>query len=316
MNIEIARQEVSGLLQASESLSGRHCDLSFDIGDTLDEQSSIAVSESRENLGLWIATLELSIQWLAHFHDLLSHSASSNHSERLVVPYSILGASIAQAVSIRKLCLSGLDTPARSLLRTLFESIDLAILTFFDFEAQDAFLCIAESEEARGFWNKYVRRKKNSETGRRTSRVDEVLTEVLASSGHDLDHISALMSQHNGEIDYANRTVHLSLYGAQFTTKLLSSDSERLLPGRFGNSTLFSVRTLSQASKWIWLFSRIVHPLLVKHIEDGSEGLYTLDLSTHIADQEAVAYQALNAMVVTHWDDDKAGNTLGSDKTA
>lgn len=304
MNLEDTYQEISEIIQASISFTGHACSLSSDFGDQLDKASAIADTESRENLGLWIAILEQSIQWLSLFHELIGDSASKGLSERLVVPYTILSVSISQAVAIRKLCLIGLDTSARAVMRTLFESIDLAILTLFDFRAQDDFFDTEESEDARRFWNMYIRKKHDKQTGHYLSRVDEILQEVLHMSGHDKEHIDLLLRHHLNEIDFASRTVHLSLHAAQFTAKALSSDGHRLLPGRFGVSTMFSIRTLAQSSKWIWLFSRIAHPLLIDPIITGQESIYEIDVFRDTAKQERVAYYALNALLVSHWDDD------------
>jgi hypothetical protein len=198
----------------------------------------------------------------------------------------------------------GLDTPARSIFRTLDESLNMALLTIFDPEAERDFLHTDDEKSARQFWNKYIRKSLDKETGKRQSRMNKVLEETMAMTGHDDEYIATVIKHYENETNMASRAVHISLHAAMVTTKLLSSDAQSFLAGKFGASSLFSVRTLSQSSKWIWQFSRIVHPLLIIPLHEGTESLYDLDLSTDEAKDEYIAYTALNALIVAHWDDD------------
>ena len=238
---------------------------------------------SRDHIGLWIGILEQCIQWLAQFQDTLGHAITGPDAiERLVVPYAILGASIAQAVAIRRLSLGGLDISARSLLRTLLESLDLANLTIFDSEAEQDFLQADTQEGARTFWNKYTRKQLDNKTGRKQSRADQALEAMLAMSGHDDDYIRRAVGHHEAQLNLVSQTVHVSLHAALFATKSLSSDALRLLPGRFGVSSAFSELTLAQASKWIWQFSRIVHPLLIAPLEGERQFPCEFEIPTEI----------------------------------
>lgn len=303
-SLEDTYTEIASLFQATQAHFKFSSNLELRFGDMLDESGREAEDASRNHIGLWIGILEQCIQWLALFQDMLGHAASTDAGERLTIPYAILGASIAQAVAIRRLSLWGLDTPARSLLRTLFESLDLANLTIFDPEAEWDFLHAGDEDGARLFWNKYVRKQLDKKTGKKLSRIDRALKESLAMSGHDDEYIRRVIEHHEHQLNLASRTVHLSLHAAMFTTKLLSADAHSLLPGRFGASSVFSVPTLAQASKWIWQFSRIVHPLLFKPLGEEGQFSYELQVPTEVRQNEQVAYAIMNALIVSHWTDD------------
>ena len=116
-DLESIHLDIETALQASAKYAGVTSSLRSDFGRLLDSHSEDAEFLTVQKLGIWLGIFEQCIQWLSSFHDLIGDTVKEGLSTQLISPYAVIGTSIAQAVSIRRLCLAGLDTPARSILR-------------------------------------------------------------------------------------------------------------------------------------------------------------------------------------------------------
>ncbi len=303
-DLESIHLDIETALQASAKYAGVTSSLRSDFGRLLDSHSEDAEFLTVQKLGIWLGIFEQCIQWLSSFHDLIGDTVKEGLSTQLISPYAVIGTSIAQAVSIRRLCLAGLDTPARSILRNFLENIILIILLLFDYEALLEFESTTHDDiGARKFWSKYIRKKYDKKFGKRLSKADCVFKEMLAASGHDVGETETILRHYETEMILISQAVHTSLSSALFTTKSISSDGDSLVSGKYGASTLFSAMTLDRASKWIWVFSRIVHPLIIAPIHKNEDSLYDIAVDSRQGNDELVGYFAINILIVNHWSD-------------
>ncbi len=127
----------------------------FDFKNDLEEIHSKAAEESNKFLQPWLSILELEIQWLALVNTALNDNLEASRGE-LVATWVLTGVACAHAVAIRKLCLCGLDTSARIILRSLIETLDICILTTFDAESRIKFIRAHEPNEAEKTWRNFL----------------------------------------------------------------------------------------------------------------------------------------------------------------
>jgi len=71
------------------------------------------------------------------------------------VPWVLTGAACTQVIAIRKLCLYGLDLPARAVLRTLIETLAVCTITTFDRDLRKHFMDAENFEQAKDVWKKH-----------------------------------------------------------------------------------------------------------------------------------------------------------------
>jgi hypothetical protein len=78
----------------------------------------------------WLAIFELGIEWLSYVHVALTSSLEDKKREKgdqHRSAWSLVGSAVSFGLSIRLLCISGFDTPAKALLRTYTEALFLCL---------------------------------------------------------------------------------------------------------------------------------------------------------------------------------------------
>lgn len=195
----------------------------------------------------WLHILEDSIQWLANLTgilDRLNTAGMLGNAERSV--WALVGASCAHAVAVRRLVLSGLDTPARAEARTLDEHLCACIAFLHDRQLAERFQQCQSKEDAGQFWYQNLNTKslkKHLNAVERTVGLEQIVS-------------SEMRVWRGNEIDWFSQAIHPSYLGAALTTHTISAaDPDKTGPAFLGMASACSDRTLNFACKSIWYFA-------------------------------------------------------------
>jgi hypothetical protein len=264
------------------------------MSEFLDEVAEEVASVGRPKLEPWVSILEVGILWLAHLHISLDREMERHSGDRILVPWSLTGFAVSQAVAIHRLSLSGLDSAAKGSLRSLIEAINALIVCLADEELSTRFREPQSFEEARRLWYLELSPK----------RLSVRLSNIIKSFGLDDQAEAALQDWMRQELELAPQFVHVSYLAAVFTCKSPHVDNQMMRPAIFGSPSVFSVRTLAQAAKTIWFFSRIGFALLVRPQAVDSEPIHRLDVNEENDRTVALGYYVYSELVFDHWEDD------------
>jgi hypothetical protein len=241
-----------------------------------------------------MSILEVGILWLAHLHLSLDREKELHARDCLLVPWSLTGFAVSQAVALHRLSLSGLDSAAKGNLRSLIEGLNALIVCLADEELSTRFRGPQSFEEARRLWYLDLSPKKLSAR----------LSNIIRSFGLDEQAEAALQDWMRQEIELASQFVHVSYLAAVFTCKSPHVDDQMMRPAIFGSPSVFSVRTLAQAAKMIWFFSRIGFALLVRPQAADSEPIYRLDINDENDRIVVLGYYVYDELILDRWEDD------------
>jgi hypothetical protein len=122
------------------------------MSEFLDEVAEEVASVGRPKLEPWVSILELGILWLTHLHISFDREMEQRSGDRILVPWSLTGFAVSQAVAVHRLSLSGLDSAAKGSLRSLIEALNTLIVCLADEEISTRFRGAQSFEEARRLW--------------------------------------------------------------------------------------------------------------------------------------------------------------------
>ncbi len=262
-----------------------------DFDQYLDRVSKEAEEKSRKDLQPWISIIEIAIQYLSSVHIVIDEARSNVFDVELLSPWALTGAACSQAVSIRKLCLNGLDASAKIILRSLVETLNILTITTYDPILRKQFQTNQEFEAANKFWRKYFR----------TQQVNMKLKEIMSKLTLDEETQNMLLEWQKEEIQLLHQTVHTSYIAAAVSSAVPTTDGTSYSTAIFGAPTIFSYRTLAFACKSIWLFSLIGFRLLYKPI-DSSTPLLKPHPENSWNKIIAATFFVLNRAILRYWD--------------
>jgi hypothetical protein len=168
-------------------------------------------------------------------------------NDRSLAPIALLiGAACNFAVSIRRLVLSGLDAPARALLRPFLDHLLASIVLVNDDALRHAFAAADDFELAKRFWLKCLTHDK----------IVAKLSEILRQYGIDKECSKELFDYLQQERQMHSQVIHPGNVGAgaSVVDYNASGDPQLVLLGR---ASFNSERTLCSASFFVHLFSVI-----------------------------------------------------------
>jgi hypothetical protein len=287
-------QEIEVLWDEASTYTGLEAIYDAEFGDLLDEYSRKAETIAQSSLQPWFAILEQAISWLAALHLALT-TGSKPKTEELRVPWALTGAACSQAVAIRKLCLHGLDLPAKTVLRSLIETFNIFIVTTYDEELRRLYRQAKDFDQARNVWQQHFTEKK----------LQARLAKIFEEYEIELEVHDEFRQWQAQEKTAASQAVHVSYTAVLFATAPYPADRTTFQPGMFGSATLFSVRTLAQACKAIWFFSMVGFNLLIRaNPKDGSHLYFPSKDDT--GDKIVInGHFVLDRLVRKHWHEDQ-----------
>ncbi len=120
----------------------------------ISDQEKQARTKAIVGLQPWLAIFELGIEWLSYVHVALTSGLPNNSGEdRYRASWALVGAAVSFSLSIRLLCISGFDTPARALLRSYVEALLLCRAALDDKQLAKAFVNSETDEQVKDFWH-------------------------------------------------------------------------------------------------------------------------------------------------------------------
>lgn len=224
----------------------RPCQYDTNFADFISKREAQAEHEVTQSLQPWLHILEDGIQWLANLASILDEL---NSAERLSnadrSTWALVGASCAHAAAVRRLVLSGLDTPARAAARTLDEHLCACITFLHDRSLSEQFQQCQNSNEIDNFWYKNLNGK----------ALKKHLNAVERSVGLEPLISVDMRAWREREIGSFSQAIHPSYLGASLTTLTLSARDPDVYGLAFlGMASAMSERTLAFACMSIWYF--------------------------------------------------------------
>lgn len=268
-----------------------HYDADFKAFLTRREQDCEKVA--RRRLQPWLHILEDSIQWLANLAailDRLNASQRLGNAERAI--WAMVGASCAHAVAVRRLVLSGLDTPARAEARILDEHLCACIAFLHDRPLAEAFQRCQTNDEAAQFWFKNLN----------TKALRKHLNAVERTVGLEPIVSADMRAWRANEVDWFSQGVHPSYLGAAMTTLTLSAENpDAHGPAFLGMASACSDRTLNFTCKSIWYFACFGFMILFNE-HDSNPPVIALDKEDEIHQLAVVGRYVIQRLNLKYWE--------------
>ncbi|WP_128931397.1 hypothetical protein [Bradyrhizobium zhanjiangense] len=278
-----------------------HIQLSQDHRGSFSEFISGEEKESRTkatvDLQPWLAIFELGLEWLSYVHVALSNGLKEKSGDgRYLATWSLVGSAVSFGLSIRLLCISGFDTPARALSRSYTEALLLCLAVLEDEQMATAFVTSVTDEEVKNFWHSAASPK----------NLHKRIIEIERKSGLPAADIDSMTSWRREEYEILSQSSHLSYTASVLTsrTQPLSEggeDEENFAIGIWGMASEFSHRTIHYAAATAWYFSRFSYRHLI--VRQPSEGLLVLDRADEWQRKIVLGRDVLDGLVSAHWND-------------
>jgi hypothetical protein len=250
------RKEINVLWEQLQDVVSTNVGTPTDMAATLDEIFRETEKEAEEYLQPYIALVEQAVTWLCFFH-LMLNSYLDEFEDTLKVTWALSGTACSQAIAIWKLCLLGLDAPAKVIFRSFVETLDTCIITLYDDELRLKYFEATDFDEANKLWQTHFSNRK----------VKEKYFKIFAEADLEQE-FSDYWNWREAERKVTSQAVHTSYLAASFGTLPFPADKRNLRPGFLGAPTLLSVRTLDNTSRIVVYFSFIVLHILEKIFSD------------------------------------------------
>jgi hypothetical protein len=191
------------------------------------------------SFGNWLKVCDEFLVWHANaamYITMLLQTVEIPNNDEIIALFALQSAIVQQIISIRRLVLSGLDVPAKQILRCLDEHVQVAIAVTNDTQFATDFVKCEGIEGAKKFWSLYLRRKQNE------SVVGYNIIAKLRSIFGDQELVNILAFDQE-EQAILNAAVHPSHVGCVMSG--LSTDEEVFNWVPFlGTVSSFSIRTM------------------------------------------------------------------------
>jgi len=246
-----------------------------------------------KHLQPWLHILEDSVQWLANLTAILDRMNTAQQlgdAERSV--WAMVGASCAQAVAVRRLVLSGLDTPARAAARVLDEHLCACIAFLHDRDLAAKFQQCEGANETAQFWYLHLN----------TKALRKHLNAIERSVGPDQGFSSDMRSWRANEIESFSQAVHPSYLGAALATLTLSAADPNVHgPAFLGMASACSERTLNFTCKSIWYFACLGF-MMIFNEDQGKPPIIPLDEEDEMQQLVVVGRHVIQNINRKYWD--------------
>jgi len=149
-------------------------------------------------------------------------------------------------------------------------------------------------EQAKDGWKKHFT----------TEKIHIKFAEIFKTHGFEEDLINDFKLWQQEETIAASQAVHPSYIACVLATSPYPADKRTFKPGALGSATLFSVRTLAQASKTIWYYSMVGFYFLIKPGTDGGPPLFEIPQDDKTKSIIVNGHFVLDQIVRKHWNED------------
>lgn len=156
-----------------------------------------------------LAIFEFGLEFLSYVHVALSSVEGFGPSiENVRAAWALVGSAVSFGVSIRSLVISGLDTPAKALLRTYVETLLLCIAVLHDRPLGLAYIAADTDAQIKDFWHSVVSPK----------RLHEKVISIERKIGLDNEIVEGMASWRREEYEILSQSSHLSYLAAALTS--------------------------------------------------------------------------------------------------
>ncbi|RWL82022.1 MAG: hypothetical protein EOR67_18055 [Mesorhizobium sp.] len=194
-------------------------------------------------------------------------------------------------VSIRSLVISGLDTPAKALLRTYVETLLLCVAVLHDRPLGLAYIAADTDAQIKDFWHSVVSPKK----------LHEKVISIERKIGLDNEIVEGMASWRREEYEILSQSSHLSYLAAALTSLSPElGDEDMFTTAIFGRATKNSHRTIFYAAATTWYFSRLSNQVLLG--KDAAKCAILLDKENDWHQRMVAARDTLSHMMLKFWD--------------
>lgn len=228
----------------------RDCQYDDKFEKLIRQQEKQSEKETIAHLQPWLQILEESIQWLANLSAVLDGliRKKKSKSKSLLTAWALVGASCTHALALRRLVLSGLDSSARAMLRTLDEHLMVCIVLLHDRNLADSFQQAQDDKAANDFWYKHLN----------TKALKKHLNKIEGELGIYPHESEELRDWREDEIKIYSQAVPPSFVTASLAVRTVCvSDPNEFGISILGRASAASECTLNYACKTIWYFSRL-----------------------------------------------------------
>jgi hypothetical protein len=263
-----------------------------EFSDLRAEQEAETRSQTSDGLQPWLGIFEFGIEWLACIHVALDTDNNENRQRpRHRVTWALVGAAVSFGLSVRTLCLSGFDTPARALLRSYVDALLLCLAVLHDDDLAQAYMDAQDDAQVKTFWHKFASPK----------NLHKRIIHIEKTTGFDQETITAMTEYRHGEYEILSQSAHLSYIVSCLTSMApVLGDADYLRPAIFGLATENSVHTLHYAAVTTWYFSRLGYNLILGR---DPECLLAFDKESDWQRKIVVGREVISSITMKHWTD-------------
>jgi hypothetical protein len=257
------------------------------------EASQRNVLAHHDLLQPYLAIVDESIHFLVHLFEFAFEQRKRGIGDPGLTV--LLGRLTNLCAAIRVLLASGFDQPARPLVRTLLESLDVATVVVVDPEFAAKFTSVTDdamSMNEQEFWKSQVA------FGRIHKRVDEIIGAVGLS-----EHERAWYRQQRRTFnDWLSGPTHASAVSASLSTLTPSLDLPGILVvAPFGALSTHTPQLLDDIGKELFRFGAVMMRIALS--QDCPEPFASASKSSIGWQSVLAAYLTMQQVVEHHWDD-------------
>ena len=293
MNSKEIKKEAKELYESCFASVKRDCQYQDDFDQLIRKQEKQAEQDVIEFLQPWVQIFEESIQWLANLAAILDrlivHSVVSNAHR---TAWSLVGASCAHSVAIRRLVLSGLDSSARAILRSLDEHLIACIVLLHDRDMAEMFQNAQNIDDANKFWYEKLR----------TKALRKRLNQIEKELGFDQESSRELREWRQEEIKIQSQSLHPAFVSSAIAIRAIcASDLDSCRTSILGCASASSEKTLNYACKSIWYFSRLGFLFLFNEL-NGKPPYIELKKDDEMYQMVLIGRDVLSKLNLKYWD--------------
>jgi hypothetical protein len=258
----------------------------------LADEEKEARTKAVVDLQPWLAIFELGIEWLSYVHVALTNNLEGKSGDRrYLTTWSLVGSAASFGLSVRLLCISGFDTPARALSRSYTEALLLCLAALDDEQIATAFVKSQTDEDIKNFWHSTASPK----------NLHKRIIEIERRSGLSSADVEEMTAWRREEYEILSQSSHLSYLASVLTSRTtpLGEGEDKLAIGIWGMASEHSHRTIFYAAATTWHFSRYSYRHLIG--KQPSEGLLTLDREDEWQRKIVLGRDVLQNLVEAHW---------------
>ena len=262
-----------------------------EFNDVCMESQATSLGEASRGLQPWLGILEFCIEWLSYVHIALDFKDGANDRGACHrVAWALTGAAVSFGLSLRSLCLSGFDTPARALLRSYVEALLLCLAALHDESLAKAYADAEDDADVKNFWHTVASPK----------NLHNRIVQIEKDSGLDSETVKIMMEYRQQEYEVLSQSAHLS-YVASCLTAMAPAlgKTDKLGVAIFGLATSNSLRTTQYAAMTAWYFSRFAFNPILGH--DSSNCLLVVEYENDWHQRMVIGRDVLSHVTLGHW---------------